>query len=68
MERMTMSISKTIKKNPRCSKKNITHVMEALGPKGEDLDEKENGKDVLLIKKSKKPWLQVGTPICFSYL
>jgi len=27
---------------------------EAFGPKGEDLDEKENGRDVLSIKKSKK--------------
>lgn len=50
-------------------KTNITysHVMEALGPKGKDLDEKENGKDVLLITKSKKTWLHVGTTICFFY-
>jgi hypothetical protein len=42
--------------------------MEALGPKGKDLDEKENGKDVLLIKNSKKQGLHVGTTICFFYL
>ncbi len=36
-------------------------MMEALRPKGKDLDEKENGKDVPLITKSKKTWLHVGT-------
>jgi hypothetical protein len=57
MERMKMSISKTIKTKPLdIQKTNITysHVMEALGPKRKDLDEKQNGKDVPLITKSKK--------------